>query len=137
MRISDWSSDVCSSDLLDVEAVGAEVHRHRLPRLDHAQRAGCARGGLGFGDSGFAGVLADVRLCRVGVALRGHVGRVGGRGGCGGSGSDHVVSGLRGVVARRRGRSEENTPKLQSRKRSDYTALSVKNKTKRTVNETT
>src|SRR3546814_8498549 len=44
---------------LDVEAVGAEVHRHRLPRLDHAQRAGCARGGLGFGDSGFAGVLAD------------------------------------------------------------------------------
>src|SRR3546814_20123439 len=44
---------------LDVEAVGAEVHRHRLPRLDHAQRAGCARGGLGFGDSGFVGVLAD------------------------------------------------------------------------------
>src|SRR3546814_4326791 len=64
---------------LDVEAVGAEVHRHRLPRLDHAQRAGCARGGLGFGDSGFAGVLADVRMCRVGVALRGPVGRGGGQ----------------------------------------------------------
>src|SRR3546814_20665831 len=98
MRISDWSSDVCSSDLLDVEAVGAEVHRHRLPRLDPAQRAGCARGGLGSGDSGFARVLADVRLCRVGVALRGRVGRVGGEAGSGAVGrSGHAWWGDVGV----------------------------------------
>src|SRR3546814_11284607 len=35
MRISDWSSDVCSSDLLSVEfGIGAEAEIDRMPRPD-------------------------------------------------------------------------------------------------------
>src|SRR3546814_18939384 len=45
MRISDWSSDVCSSDLAAVEAPGVERraqrrdHRMPVPILTHAERA--------------------------------------------------------------------------------------------------
>src|SRR3546814_8649305 len=39
MRISDWSSDVCSSDL-----AGARRREHRR-RLAHGQAAGCRPGG--------------------------------------------------------------------------------------------
>src|SRR3546814_21072508 len=35
MRISDWSSDVCSSDLLTMEEVARyEVDRHQFPGVD-------------------------------------------------------------------------------------------------------
>src|SRR3546814_8771603 len=40
MRISDWSSDVCSSDLIEARAFGLEVHR--LPAR-HPRRPGRAR----------------------------------------------------------------------------------------------
>src|SRR3546814_3863027 len=40
MRISDWSSDVCSSDLLTAEAFGAEIAALRAdPALDSLARA--------------------------------------------------------------------------------------------------
>src|SRR3546814_19346731 len=38
MRISDWSSDVCSSDLLEVDRLEAVVHI----AVDHARRTGNA-----------------------------------------------------------------------------------------------
>src|SRR3546814_5918656 len=41
MRISDWSSDVCSSDLLQSQlSVSARPHRHRLISDDGAGRRG-------------------------------------------------------------------------------------------------
>src|SRR3546814_2328966 len=38
MRISDWSSDVCSSDLVGNEAAGVEPSFRHTPRDQHAQR---------------------------------------------------------------------------------------------------
>src|SRR3546814_17139718 len=64
MRISDWSSDVCSSDLVDgalnVEAVGAQAvlpggGELRLHRLVH----GAAEVGVGKTDEG--GVAAELQ----------------------------------------------------------------------------
>src|SRR3546814_6462661 len=54
MRISDWSSDVCSSDLADARAIGeerpargGELFARPVRRLRHARRArrGVSRGG--------------------------------------------------------------------------------------------
>src|SRR3546814_2520265 len=42
MRISDWSSDVCSSDLADQRATAPTIHRTLLAMRDAAQ-AGSAR----------------------------------------------------------------------------------------------
>src|SRR3546814_20021622 len=67
MRISDWSSDVCSSDLLDRQAEQARIaaqlpaHEHRrtdaipflgLERLDEARWCLQARGHLGHAQPG-------------------------------------------------------------------------------------
>src|SRR3546814_11499623 len=48
MRISDWSSDVCSSDLLDDQApcVGAALPRAQESRLDDQNRGGADVGGV-------------------------------------------------------------------------------------------
>src|SRR3546814_12067224 len=40
MRISDWSSDVCSSDLVAASAVGSGVEHLDLPELDNGPLAG-------------------------------------------------------------------------------------------------
>src|SRR3546814_17177864 len=42
MRISDWSSDVCSSDL-ELRAVAGDVVHHRLDVADGLKAAGLAR----------------------------------------------------------------------------------------------
>src|SRR3546814_17941975 len=62
MRISDWSSDVCSSDLLDIALDGRGVQAERLALLERLQReedrAGV--GGVGEGcdvEAGKAGGL--------------------------------------------------------------------------------
>src|SRR3546814_18163364 len=48
MRISDWSSDVCSSDLVRTAVVADEDHLPRLLGLHaHAQQAAAQRGALG------------------------------------------------------------------------------------------
>src|SRR3546814_13954525 len=75
MRISDWSSDVCSSDLHDAVAAG-EVARAPLRRYTHVlpQLAGVAQSiarglvqiahlGIGVGED-------DPGLVRIGAALR-------------------------------------------------------------------
>src|SRR3546814_1533021 len=41
MRISDWSSDVCSSDLGDPRAVGSQVPAFRLAEAAHGLPRGC------------------------------------------------------------------------------------------------
>src|SRR3546814_12104182 len=57
MRISDWSSDVCSSDLGDLRAAGGELRLHELGAAEH----------LGGDDDGVAvdlhvGVVGEHRL---------------------------------------------------------------------------
>src|SRR3546814_7347210 len=43
MRISDWSSDVCSSDLLNVSVTGLGGNTFGSPRLDRDKSAACIR----------------------------------------------------------------------------------------------
>src|SRR3546814_4750456 len=38
MRISDWSSDVCSSDLLRIDAAAQEADAHRRDRREDGER---------------------------------------------------------------------------------------------------
>src|SRR3546814_18539906 len=43
MRISDWSSDVCSSDLVEIVAVGVQCRRVRVGRPDDLSNTGYTR----------------------------------------------------------------------------------------------
>src|SRR3546814_20758157 len=62
MRISDWSSDVCSSDLLIVSGCGGTVIYDPEPTLLYRQHeANLIGGNMGFGD----------RLTRLQNALKG------------------------------------------------------------------
>src|SRR3546814_15874097 len=48
MRISDWSSDVCSSDLIEIIVWAAEVGHHLLDRVDRGEPiAGADQGNPG------------------------------------------------------------------------------------------
>src|SRR3546814_3467986 len=105
MRISDWSSDVCSSDLATKVNVPAP--------------SGAAGGAGGPDTAGGAGGSADVIACgAVGAAggggAFGGLGGFGGAGGAGGSGS----------------RSEEHTSELQSLMRISYAVFCLKKKSK-------
>src|SRR3546814_11273933 len=63
MRISDWSSDVCSSDLRDGEAaLGDRVHGRRHQGNAQLYRAGQPRAGIGLAgkDRGFRRLEKDV-----------------------------------------------------------------------------
>src|SRR3546814_19144562 len=87
MRISDWSSDVCSSDLLgkvaqQVVERGAELHQPRIARLGDARMLRLAGGaeqqrvaGRGIAVDGDAverlvGALAQQRLQQLGRQAR-------------------------------------------------------------------
>src|SRR3546814_7672826 len=120
MRISDWSSDVCSSDLLrGVDLVGAE----QIDRLDLAR----LRAGEDAGD-----VLAAI--------FRGHEAEVE-RTDAGGSGMQHAeavpavldqAAGIGNLLGQRQHsgavRSEEHTSELQSLMRISYAVLCLKKK---------
>src|SRR3546814_10475544 len=112
MRISDWSSDVCSSDLLQ---------RRRRPAGEHAKAmhrrsvSGFQARDVGLGVVGLTGGVGDVGLGGspglepdagqgLGLALRG--------------------SGLPGVGDR----SEEHTSELQSLMRISYAVFCLKKK---------
>src|SRR3546814_15123540 len=71
MRISDWSSDVCSSDLLlEDDGDGVLVLRHRDGELTASEEAGCLAGDsrqVGFrkdGDQVVLGQGIDQRITR-------------------------------------------------------------------------
>src|SRR3546814_10341003 len=106
MRISDWSSDVCSSDLGIDRAIETDVGRH-IARDDRlwmpggyrgAQRRSIAVDGLG-----------RVEPVAVGLAVQ----RAG-------------ADGTR--IRRRAARSEEHTSELQSLMRNSYAVFCLKNK---------
>src|SRR3546814_2328587 len=99
MRISDWSSDVCSSDLRETEHAGVEVQRRlRVPDPQHGVVEHEAGGG--------------------GVADRRDTG-YGGK----------IVAGLGGHVENSWWRSEEHTSELQSLMRISYAVFCLKKKT--------
>src|SRR3546814_1817703 len=136
MRISDWSSDVCSSDLVGVAAVPAAhgaggerqfgVHHHArgIEELRDAQAvaaAACADGGV-EGEQARLQLRQRVFAYRAAV-LRREQHRLGGR----------VVDRLHGrhaVAELERGlRSEEHTSELQSLMRISYAVFCLKKTT--------
>src|SRR3546814_2409728 len=127
MRISDWSSDVCSSDLLDADAF---LHRQ-------ADRAGLEHLGadarefehLLIGDIiKLAGASDDPRVGRVNTVNIGvDIAAVGLH-----RRRDRDRAGVRTAAAERRdaARSEEHTSELQSLMRISYAVFCLKKKKK-------
>src|SRR3546814_7894364 len=111
MRISDWSSDVCSSDLIaftDLIAIGKEPGRNRslavvVPKVVR--------------DRHIRHIYFSVRTCRAKAASRSLLGR-----------TPCSSTGLKG-------RSEEHTSELQSLMRISYAVFCLKKK-KKTHNNT-
>src|SRR3546814_5904107 len=116
MRISDWSSDVCSSDLLVVEDAGVDAHEHVYGMAE-------AAGHLGRRDSHaehHRGVGRTRWPMRVGVLLARE--------------EALGVSDAREAQRRRTSvdmtRSEEHTSELQSLMRISYAVFCLKKKKK-------
>src|SRR3546814_8941462 len=112
MRISDWSSDVCSSDLDRVSEPGPEAECRRDHRL-HLVRILC-RADPGRGGTEDADRLRDLRHA---AHLRGRVAPV------------HLPHHEPCVLGR--GRSEEHTSELQSLMRISYAVFCLKKKKKK------
>src|SRR3546814_10389458 len=110
MRISDWSSDVCSSDLGSIDVAC------RLHRFDHRGVAALAEFGAGVGNLDEDDV-AELPLREVGDADRRDVA------------IDVDPFMFFGVVTRHRsGRSEEHTSELRSLMRISYAVLCLQKK---------
>src|SRR3546814_8350129 len=122
MRISDWSSDVCSSDLHAVashQMSGADRHQHR-PRLFHPPLHPRAPAPVAVGED---------RLARCGDAVDILV--------------DHFFERRDVAAPPRRGqradvlRSEEHTSELQSLMRISYAVFCLKKKNKKKTTTST
>src|SRR3546814_2246578 len=119
MRISDWSSDVCSSDLVDWAAGHLRRHHGAVPEV-HAEEREQLR------QAAFADLDAVVEIVQQGVsfgvqpdvpdpALVGDL--------------LHRLNGDANVVeVRDPARSEEHTSELQSLMRTSYAVFCLKNK---------
>src|SRR3546814_7666026 len=117
MRISDWSSDVCSSDLEHRARRGADRHGKEGDRdiEDEAlqqQRCPVEQGGEG----GTPGLGGSLRLGQAGGEEEQRQ-------------QDTAVAG--GEARRRGGRSEEHTSELQSLMRISYAVFCLKKRTER------
>src|SRR3546814_6609216 len=116
MRISDWSSDVCSSDLLPTVHAHVGDRRQILP------------GGVG-------NPCADIDLARVGVEPGDQgieVTRRGDTDGVADSGRGYALFGRPARIGPDH-RSEEHTSELQSLMRISYAVLCLKKKTTHTT----
>src|SRR3546814_6586682 len=112
MRISDWSSDVCSSDLAaEAEALAKRLTLYRLRRPITIEPAG---GAVHWAVEGAEGV-PDPRLPELGRRWLGAVGA---------AADDWAEHRLR------LGRSEEHTSELQSLMRISYAVFCLKKKNK-------
>src|SRR3546814_9004107 len=128
MRISDWSSDVCSSDLRKATTTHQEIHEHRY-RLSFeinakkGQSLGSKGGGYAFAEEGSFGWIASHRraLRSLPPALL----------------QREEITAPRGDIgfAGQFLRSEEHTSELQSLMRISYAVfcLTKKKKTKSTT----
>src|SRR3546814_9065716 len=104
MRISDWSSDVCSSDLLG-QRLGRLVGLHRGARGEHLRAAPAA-------DAAAGAIGPALLLAQRHVQARGK------------GSAQHRVEGFA------RDRSEEHTSELQSLMRISYAVFCLKKKNK-------
>src|SRR3546814_5787188 len=109
MRISDWSSDVCSSDLLAVRMMDNAIDASRFPLKQQAQEAQAKRR-IGLGVTGLADALI---MCRARY---------------GSSQSVALVESWMKAI-----RPEEHTSELQSLMRISYAVFCLKKKKKRTL----
>src|SRR3546814_985943 len=122
MRISDWSSDVCSSDLLREEQY---VGHHIIP-LVREHLTGPTETGLGLVDDEEHAATLAMRLERFEIA-DGQIDDA--------AGTQHGLGDKRGEIARRlaiqqvEARSEEHTSELQSLMRISYAVFCLKKKT--------
>src|SRR3546814_4503370 len=121
MRISDWSSDVCSSDLLvrSCQHIAAIDEPARQP--EHASEP-CLQPGRDFGHFARAAGRTGVEQDR---AIAKHQRRV--------LDKDRVGVGFQ----RRKDRSEEHTSELQSLMRISYAVFCLKKKNRHTQAKTT
>src|SRR3546814_6476021 len=117
MRISDWSSDVCSSDLdessLEVDLLAMGLHAEHVGGEGGLEQIGQRRGGPAVDQ-------LSRRPMRVGKTAE-EGAEPGGNGGC----ADLAL--VRGHVFVRR--SEEHTSELQSLMRISYAVFCLKKKT--------
>src|SRR3546814_4507312 len=129
VRISDWSSDVCSSDLQFLRRIAVEAH-HPVglvePMFAHQRRTLQGQHAAGRGDGGEGAVIDPPQpvpaVERTGPPDDGAVVRL--------VRADDHLGGLAGRgEARRMGvRSEEHTSELQSLMRISYAVFCLKNK---------
>src|SRR3546814_9656243 len=134
MRISDWSSDVCSSDLLVIAVEGKSVPRHVAERVSGATLGIFRYFGVGIGIAGIerqagGGACVDRRLYPLRALLAdrqqkaGVVAIIHGHIGAGGmerrDRRRRRAAGQIGLDARLI-RSEEHTSELQSLMRTSY-----------------
>src|SRR3546814_9495709 len=123
MRISDWSSDVCSSDLLRIGLVAAElqaggdVQRELMPAMRHHVAAGEAMvAEQGEGAQVFHQTVAERAVELQPVAVRPHAA---------------MAQQVARVLVREQilaGRTEEHTSELQSLMRISYAVFCSKKK---------
>src|SRR3546814_1836544 len=122
MRISDWSSDVCSSDLEEVEQLLGEAFA-TAQAADEALEAFVFRAGPEQ-DAALIG-LFHRRTMRALQMLRGYPGPIVERGP---SPVDRAAFSLPGSDSAPRRRSEEHTSELQSLMRISYAVFCLKKK---------
>src|SRR3546814_4816893 len=125
MRISDWSSDVCSSDLV----VGHGPHHRHLVTL----------GGIGHGQQGQHGIAGEPLqrhiLMRQLAAQVNHQALVAIGSRLMADASRRTHRRVRAIGAHQQLRSEEHTSELQSLMRISYAVLCLKKKIKYTYNK--
>src|SRR3546814_8952625 len=119
MRISDWSSDVCSSDLFVDLDMRFLVTQDALPRPREMGEDDAVRGGAGRNPHRFAIRLEQVRKGGVERAAE-RVAVIGG--------VDTICGDHRFHHGGLHGRSEEHTSELQPLMRTSYDVLCLKNK---------
>src|SRR3546814_8586899 len=122
MRISDWSSDVCSSDLIELGVVEVDLGG----AAGHVEPVFGADAPVLLVDGAEARDVGGDRFAIVVLLLEGHFG--------------HLAVGLDVEAVDAEARSEEHTSELQSLMRRSYAVFCLKNKhsnTKTISNNTT
>src|SRR3546814_7499082 len=109
MRISDWSSDVCSSDLRFHAVLLGQPRRRQPDPRDEAELSGDAQPSARL----FAGGSPDRHLAQAAHAIRGAAAP-------GGSPSGVAAIRARTLIDCLAARSEEHTSELQSLMRTSY-----------------
>src|SRR3546814_3117480 len=118
MRISDWSSDVCSSDLKTDARLSSQVRPHPRCQDARAGRRASSRQGAQRDDRGSGGLSA---ACQTTAGARAHRRQ-----------HRRRARRLSARHYRTGGRSEEHTSELQSLMRISYAVFCLKKKKKTT-----